>query len=69
MRHLCHHSGGDSNPANQTDTEDIDVWTGALTAGFNLTSTFNIEGGVFMVNASGKTTAFLAGAPSALMQM
>lgn len=54
---------GDSNPVNQSDTEDINVWTGALTAGFNLTSTFNIEGGVFMVNGSADTTFFVGGAP------
>jgi len=54
---------GNSNPVDQDSTEDITVWTGALTAGFNLTSTFNIEGGVFMVNGSGDTTQFVGGAP------
>lgn len=54
---------GDSNPANQDSTEDISVWTGALTVGFNVTSTMNFEGGIFMVNGSGDTTAFVGGAP------
>jgi hypothetical protein len=50
---------GDSNPANQSSTEDLSVWTGALALGFNLTSTMNFEAGVFMVDATTKTTAAL----------
>ena len=54
---------GDTNPANTDDTEDLDVWSGAIVLGFNLTSTFNVEAGWFHVNFDGKTTAGIGGAP------
>lgn len=50
---------GDSNPLNQSSTEDLTVWTAALVAGFNLTSTFSLEAGWFHVDASTNTNAAL----------
>jgi hypothetical protein len=50
---------GDGVPANQSDVEDIDVWTGAIVLGFNLTSTLSFEGGWFHIDASTNSSANL----------
>jgi hypothetical protein len=54
---------GDTNPANTDDTEDLDVWSGAIVLGFNLTSTLNFEAGWFHVNYDTATSAGIGGAP------